>query len=100
MESKAIFQHREMLWNISLGDPRAPRPRQPGQPLEPQVLLGDYRWNFSFSIPRRCIPMAFETTRDSQIHKLPPSLSEGDGHISYVIGVKVKRNTTLQPIHK
>ncbi|TDL20417.1 hypothetical protein BD410DRAFT_790896 [Rickenella mellea] len=100
MESKTIFQHRETLWNISFGDPRAPAPRQPGQPLEPQVLLGHYTWTFSFSIPRYCIPIGFQRAGESQTHKLPPSLSDGDGHISYAIGVKVKRNTTFQPIHR
>lgn len=102
MEVQTFFQHRVTLWDISFGDPRAPDPRQSGRPLEPQVLLGHYTWNFSFSMPRHCVAVApgFKRVGDSQAHKLPPSLNEGAGHVSYVIGVKIKRNTTFQPVHK
>ncbi|TDL20418.1 hypothetical protein BD410DRAFT_790898 [Rickenella mellea] len=99
MESNPTFEHRQTLWNISFGDPRAPQ-AAPRQPSEPQVLAGKYSWDFSFSIPHQFHAVGFKVTGDSLVQKLPPTLSEGDRHVSYTIGVKIKRNTTFEPFYE
>ncbi|TDL20412.1 hypothetical protein BD410DRAFT_370315 [Rickenella mellea] len=100
LESKPIFEHAETLWDSSLGDPRETAAGQSSQSSKPHTLLGRYTWSFSFAIPRHFEASKIVRSRTSQTHKLPPSLSEGAGFVSYAIGTKIKRKTTLNPIQK